>query len=822
MPGEMGGMPGGPMPGGPMPGRGMGPTGQNQPKPQPQRDEDVSKWKTADYLSAKKDNDHRLLDAVRYIAQTERYAGNEKIALVLIKLLTAEEPKEEPKEDDTANNTRQGGPGMGGPGMGGPGMGGPRMGGPGMGMEGGYGSQNQIPRLNRETIEAVIVALMANGTNPAKKALRDVVLGTLKTDDDTATTTACLAALVDDQSAENEAVLFQALTEAEKLRQPDENANTSQPGMGMMPGRYGGEFGGRGLSGASGKLSADNLRQITLDLVEPFASEAFRKKLAEYSLVSNKNMTPSAFAAISGMLMKPHPNNIDPQLLLFQSDRPVELIKAQLAGYFTEYSSAALGYCLGVYKQKKILKPTKDNWGSKAGQEPKKTGWGNVPGGTTAAMGRGGPMNPMGEFGGMGGMRPGYGNSPAEAKSTKELMATDPEMPARIAKKLWSPDMARFIGTRLAQASSLDEAGILIPLARTMPVDDVRSRLHRVMQTHWEDGSRPFLSGVKLPTVGGMMPAGGRGEGMMGYGGMAPGGLGMEGMGPGGMAGQMAGGGAGVQFDKQVCDPGFLVLVKMLPLRPEKNGRSPRSTKFNGRTAPGGRMDERGLSPGMGGPGMGGPGMGGNGNLTPVADWQKVHEDLLYLFCAAFSNAASINRDAPAAGALPIELHTDQNIVARYDVKWPTSAANDSTPKLDPVEIHYVRIAETGDPGKVWKAYSRALKTKGRMLQQDRVALLDTVKEGSVPDRKLSVDVLITRQQPGMAATQPTDRKSKIKPGEPLVVEILTIEIKDPAPPAPKATSDKADTINDKETEAEKDAKLKELKDKASSQRLKR
>ncbi len=809
----------------------MGQSGQNKPKETPKRDQDVSKWKPNDYLNAKKENDPRLLEAVRFIASTKRYAGNEKVTLVLIKLLTAEKPKEEPKKDTAKKNTRQGGPGMGGPGMGESGMG---MG-PGMGMEGGYGQRNQVPRLKKDAIEAVVLALLTNGTKPAKQALRDVVLGKLKTDDDTVATTACLRALTSDLSPENEAVLFQALTEAEKLRVPDKKSNIRQPGM--MPGGYGGEFGGG--YGTSGKLSADALRGMTLKLVEPIASGDFRKKLAQYSLVSNKNMTPSAFAAISSMLMKPHPNNVDPQLLLFQSDRPAALIKAKLAGYFTEYSATALGHYLGVYKQKKVTKPTtKHNWGAKTGQAPKKTGWGqpggntaggNTAGGNTAggntgwgnspapgrtppAMGEGGPMNPMGEFGGeMGGMRPGYGNSPASAKSTRELMATDPQMPARIAKKLWSPAMTRFIGVHLAQASSLDEAAVLIPLARTMPVDDVRARLHRVMQTHWEGGSRPFLSGVKLPTGGGMG---------MGPGGMPGGGMGMEGMGHGGMGpGGMPGGGANGQFDKQVCDPGFLVLVKMLPIRLDKTGRG---TKKTGRTPQPGRMMGEG---GMGGPGMGGPGMGGNGGQSPVADWQKVHESLLYLFCKAFSNAASINRNAPAIGTLPIDLHSDQNVVARYDVKWPESAPKGSDAKLDPVEIHYVRIAETGDPGKVWNAYSRALKTKGRMLQQDRVALLDTVKEGSAPGRKLSVDVLITRQQPGMAAAQPTDRKSKKKPSEPLVIEILTIEMKDPAPPAPKAASDKAakpGKKSDKDTESEKARRRKELKEKAAAARLKR
>ncbi len=784
------------MPGG-MPG-GMNPMGQNQPSQAPKRAEDVSKWKPTDYIDAKKENDPRLIEAVHNFTKTKKYVGNKKVALVLIKLLTAEEPQK-----DAADNTRPGGPGMGGPGM---------------GMESGprgYGSKSQVPRLNRDAIEAVIVALVTNGTKAAKKALRDVVLGTLKTDDDTVATTGALRALVADLSAENEAVLFRALTDAENLRKPDENTTNRQPGM--MPGRYGGEFGGG--YGGGGKLSADALRQMTLKLVEPFASEDFRLKLASHILDPDMKSTTINF--LSGMLMKPHPDNVEPQLLLFQSDMPDELTKAKLAAFFTEYSGTALGHYLGVYKHKKIRKPIEYGSGAKPGEEPKqsgwgqpaeKTGWGNTsePGGAPAGMGEGGLMGPMGGYGGMGRGGPGYGNSPAATKSTRELMAGDPQMPARIAEKLWSPEMARFIGARLAQASSLDEAGVVIPLARTMPVDDVRARLHRVMQTHWEGGSRPFLSGVKLPAGGGMGREG------MGYGGMGLGDMGLGGAGYGGMESGPAGG----QFNKAVCDPGFLVLVKMLPIRPEKNGRGSRGTKHTGRVNQGGRMDEAG----MGGPGMmgGRPGMGGNGGLSSITDWQKVHENLLYRFCEAFSSAARNNRDAPAVGMLPIELHSDQNVVARYDIKWPPSAPKNSTLKLDPVEIHYVRIAETGDPFKVWKTYSRALKTQGRMLQQDKVALLDTVKEGTAPGRKLSVDVLITRTQPGTAAPQPTDRKSKKKPVEPLVIEILTIEMKDPAPPAPKAASEKADEKSGKEAEAAKAARLKKLKEKAAAQRLKR
>ena len=736
----------------------MNPMGQNQPPQTPKREEDVSKWKPTDYIDAKKENDPRLIEAVRNFTKTKKYVGNKKVALVLIKLLTAEEPKEEPKED-AATNTRPGGPGMGRPGMGRPGMGRPGRTPPGMrGGPRGHGSKPQVPCLNRETIEAVIVALMANGTKPAKKALRDVVLGTLKTDDDTVATTGALEALVVDRTLENEAVLFRVLTDAENLRKPDEKTTNRQPRM--MRGGYRG----------GGKLSADALRKMTLQLVEPVASEDFRKKLAEYSLVSGEKMTPAAFDAISGMLMKPHPDNVDSQLLLFQSERPDELTKAKLAGFFTKYSETALGYYLGVYKQKKLRKPIKHSWGAKPPEEPKKTGWGNTPppGGTPPAIGAGGRMGRRG---------PGYRNAPTTMKSTKELMATDPEMPARIAKKLWSPNMARFVGVRLAQATSLDEAGVVIPLARTMPIDDVRARLHKVMQTHWEGGSRPFLSGVKSTARGGM------GRGGMGRGGMGRGGMGLDSMRTGGMGYGPADG----QFDKAVCDPGFLVLVKMLPIRTEKNGRGSRGTKRNG------RVDK-------GGPGMGRPGMGGPGGRSPVDDWQTVHEKLLYRFCEAFSSAARINRDAPAVGTLPVVLHSDKNVVARYDVKWPESAPKNSGPKLDPVEIHYVRIAETGDPDKVWKTYSRTLKTEGRMLQKDKVALLDTVKEGSAPGRKLSVDVLITRQQPGKVARQPTDRKSKSKkkPGEPLLIEILTIEIKDPAPPASKAASEKDGKKNGK------------------------
>lgn len=790
---------------------GMGAPAGEQPKELPKRDDDVSKWKMPDYYNAKKENDRRLQQAIQFIAENEKFKGNEKIAEILIKLLTAEEPKKEENKD--SENNQPGGPGMGGPGMGGPRMGmeGPMMGRPG-GME-------QVARLDPQTIEAVVVALVANGSAPAKKALRDVVLGTLKTDDDTVATKFCLQALAADNSPENEDVLFQAFTEAERLRPADKTDNA------QMPGARG--FMGEGY-GASGKLSADALRQMTLELIELSASENFRSKLAQYSLKAGQNMTAGAFTAISGLLVQSHPNNVASQLLLFQSDAPPPATKAKLASFFTEYSETALAHLLGVLKHKKpfnfaspaniMSRPL----GTKESEKPK-AGWGADPAAQDAArsyqergMGMGlEGMNPRG-------MGMGMGRS-GEKLDVKTLVAADAEMPARIAKNLWSPTVAQVVGAKLAQAGSLEEAGVVIPLARTMPVDDVRARLFRLMQAHWEEGSRWFLAGVLVPDGGGM---GGRG--------MAPGQsqqdyLGLQTAGQGGMgamgggleAGRMGMPGGGMdmgmgEFAKPLCDPGFLLLVKMLPIDEKRAG-----ARVYGNGAAAQRPGAMGED--MPGAGMAGQGSGG----SPVFDWQTVHANLFRHLADAFQAAARSNRDAQPVGTLPIELHNDKDVEVRYDLKWPESAPKNSGQALDPLEVHYIRIAETADPSKVWKTYSRILKTKGRMLQQGNVALLDAVKEGSAPGRKLSIDVAIIRQQPGMAAApQPaTDRRGKKAVGEPLVVEILTVEMKDPSGTAAAATSAPADKKADAaapDEDAEKAARLKELREKAAAEKLKR
>ena len=713
----------------------MGQHSPKKPEPKPKRDDDVSKWKTSDYLNAKKENDRRLLEAVQYVADNEKTVGNEKIASLLVKLLTAEEPEEKEKDDSKKTPKRRG---MAGPGM--------EMG-MGMGMPQG---QPQASRLDRQTIETVITALTANDTKPAIKAIQDVVLGTLKTDDDTVATKAALIALAEDESPENEAVLFRALTEPEKLR-PEEEGGSPGRGARMMPGMGM----GRGY-GASGKLSADELRIMVLEIVEPVASEDFRTKLAAHLL--KPNMPTAVIRTLSDMLIKPHPSNVGPQLLLFQSEAPDMATKAKLAGFFTEYSETALAYLLGVWQHAKTFDFANDkNTGDKKPAKKKqRTGWGRVAAADnrTRAMEPGMGPGPMGGYGMVG-----YGNRSNATLDTKQLMASDAEMPGRVVQKLWSPQVAGLIGAQLAQVPSLDEAGLILPLARTMPVDDVRASLYRLMQTHWQLGSRPFLAGVKMPTAGGM------GMGM----GMEMGGMPAAGYGRGAMGMPAAGGNA--QFDDKVCDPGFLVLIKMLPIDPKQNG---------GRKSRGGRPP----APGMGMPGA--------MNGSPIADWHNVHDTLLQNFYAAFEAAGRLNRDAQPAGTIPIELHTAENIETRFDLKWPGPDPNKSGKVLDPMEIHYVKISEVADPAKTLKSYSRILKVKPRMVQPNRVALLSKLKDSATPGNKLSLDVLITiEQQAAVAMPQPAGRKSRKSTGQPITVEILTIEMKDPEAALTKATAKK-------------------------------
>jgi hypothetical protein len=186
----------------------------------------------------------------------------------------------------------------------------------------------------------------------------------------------------------------------------------------------------------------------------------------------------------------------------------------------------------------------------------------------------------------------------------------------------------------------------------------------------------------------------------------------------------------------------------------------------------------------------------------------RASEALLREICAQCEAAAAVGGGGGSTDALPIKLHPDAEVARRYDFKLPENAPGKFAQfKLDAVEIHYARIEESAQPLKLLSHYARETKKKHREVGNNEGAWFDNVMNTDTPGRKLSIDVLITRPQgsAGVPAADPAAgaRGAKKPQEEPLVVQILTIEMKDPSGQAAEK-AEEPEKAGKAEAEAEK------------------
>jgi hypothetical protein len=174
-------------------------------------------------------------------------------------------------------------------------------------------------------------------------------------------------------------------------------------------------------------------------------------------------------------------------------------------------------------------------------------------------------------------------------------------------------------------------------------------------------------------------------------------------------------------------------------------------------------------------------------------DWMKTSEGLVRAWCERL-HAAGLARAAGGAAArpggtepnanLPVKLHPQANVVSEYHLNWPGDlGAKLSGIAPGPMEVHYLRIVDKGDPTKRLGFYRRQLQLKAPDVHpiengswMDRVQRVPKTEEQGPIDKtgwRRSVDILITTVQanPEPARGEETE----------LVIEILSIEMKDPA-----------------------------------------
>ena len=806
------GMPGAPgMPGMARPGRPGAPTEIVEEKKPPVPD-DVTVWKTADYLQAKDEHDNLLAEAVEYLGK--RFAGSGKAdqaAALLTKLLERVEPEPEPEpepegelegppgqgrtappkggrrhpsDEGKAYRTQRGHLAMPGDELGArPGPGGMAPRGTGrMGYRGGQRVEKK--GLDSQTITAIVYALGANGSDPARQTLEKLLAGTFETDDNRTATEAALESLVDNPRPENEEILFRVLTAPEKIRAPrkkkeqpaDEKAQQPPAEEAVGPsrrgqtgssryGRTGARRSGQTPSPGEERMTAGELQEMALSLIEPIASDAFRLKLAKY-LVAREVPRPKR-ALLGNFLLESQAENVPAQVVFYLSDLLNNQMKEDFEADFTAYSSEAMEGILGIPDEPLHRPGARPKGRQPQGREEMFGGLDapeEMPGGprarpqtsrrpTTRKKTTGRPQSRAKTSGRSGRRSGGYGSGRGRSTGKQEEQAADPDFPYRLARQLWSPQFVAAIDARLEGVESLEEAAQLIMLASTMPIDSIRSRLHQTLQKHWTEGSGELDSA--------------------------------------GLSGAVT------------SDPGFLILVKMLPRKQSaanKTGARTKTGRTTGRRTTGRRTTGRSTR----GRSTTGRSRAGGGLSEATAkladkaeetrkqseqageDWMRVSEEFNRALCerleaAAMAAAGKADRSNQSAGDSPVELHPDANIVAEYHLNWPQDVQKKlSEVAVGSTQLHYVRIEEKARFTSVLGYYRRKF-TSCRTHEIEQGTWLDNLRIGADPGRKSSIDVFITKIEDD--PDRPNDEE------EELIVEILSIDVKDPAPEKPERRS---------------------------------
>ncbi|HUT87923.1 MAG TPA: hypothetical protein VMY37_00360 [Thermoguttaceae bacterium] len=768
--------------------------------------EEISEWGKEHYYQARKDGDLRLPEAIAYLG--EHFAGTPQADTAAQLLTNLLEKSEEPEPKPGAKRPPASMPGMESsmPGMEADAAGmeadmaadmagmeqDQYAGGMPPGMEEEAGS-SRMPGLrgglrgrgpNVELINAVVNALGLNGSATAKQTLKQVVEGTFETDDNRAATLATLQTLVSYLCTEYEDLLFRCLTTPDKLRALGKAGQTGR--MGGMP--YGGPSGaaygeessmeaegmyaspGMGRPG-SGPLTAEELQRQAFEWIAPRASEEFRAKIARH--LANPKTPQEDLDLFGPYLRESHPDNLQAQMVLYFAPGMDTQTKETIEDNFLAYSSDALAGILGIPAEQRAEAARQRERRQSRG--PRYSGMPGEPGMEESYMeeeNSGAMMEEMSAEEGVGMPPAGVGGVPGRTRTGRPsrydaqsasgrpsrydgrqgagrqqaapepdaFEMGDPDLPYRLAQHMWGSEMTKLVENRLTQVSSLEGQAPLVLLASTMPVDSTRLSLYRLLQQHWKDG---------------------------------PGALESAGL-----------------FDHVISDPGFLALVKMLPRKAleEPKRAVPTLSRMRTRRTGRGQDDRRGAEDAASGaPGdmeasdpagrMGPPGAGrGQGKpQEPDLAWMTASEELLRVVCERLLAAAQATGGGQAAEGLPFKMREDALVTAELHLDWPGSQPEKlAGVSLGQMKLHYVRAECQTKVSTLESFYTRQLGSADVRPVQDG-SWIDSVQP--VPDTnvKRSIDLLLTATVP---AGEEFDKKQEL----PVTLDILCIDIKDPAP----------------------------------------
>jgi hypothetical protein len=387
------------------------PAGMGQP-PIPNADpakpplaDDIKTWKKDEYLRARRENHPKLAEALAYARQ---YAPHdEKNARNFIDLLTPI------KQENNPSNP------------------------------GGY-AQPVMP-ASPQVIETLVLALAENGSDLAKKTLKDILAGEFAVDEDRAAVDAVMKSMTIHPSEENDDLLILLLTKPESLRKTGTPSST----------------------GAQPLMTASELRTKAQEAVKS-ASENLRIKLADQFVKSNLDSNDPAVQ----LLLQEDPANLRAQLAIYQSEDLTKDTTAKLEQYFSNYASLAIGLTMGIPYGVEGMSPSGATPGYASGPPPgyatgAPPGFGGVPSG----------------FGGI--PSPTTGTVPAPTTTEK---LSDVERGVKLAKTLWTSSLVGKLAEQLDEVRILEKSAPSIVLASEFPLDSLRGTMHKMLKKRQTDG----------------------------------------------------------------------------------------------------------------------------------------------------------------------------------------------------------------------------------------------------------------------------------------------------------------------------------------------
>ncbi|MCE5301999.1 MAG: hypothetical protein LLF97_02690 [Planctomycetaceae bacterium] len=292
--------------------------------------------------------------------------------------------------------------------------------------------------------------------------------------------------------------------------------------------------------------------------------------------------------------------------------------------------------------------------------------------------------------------------------------------PTMLAELLWSGPLPARIASQLSESRSLEKQPGLVALAATMPCDSIRAPLARFLRKNWADGPKTLEA------------------------------LGL--------------------FDRLVTDPALVVILKMGQRKDRRSnngvrGRQPSPARPQ--TAAAARAARL---------------------AQAEQDWWDASAKLVDAWRKRFEEVSlARSKAAIEAGRMPVAakpnlppdfaLSDNTRVAAAYDFHWPPiDSTTPSTVGDDVLEVHYLRLEESNRPSKAIKFYGRQAQARTNDARpSDRVLWLDGQRTDAKTGRRRSIDVFVTKPATGGEASK-DEKEQEVD----LVIEVLTIEIKDP------------------------------------------